>query len=145
MKGVVLMSADKSTQELNKDVVGRYIEALNRGDVETLRQLFTPDALVYGVLGWGELDEVVPIWKQLHEGLAMELTAEQMVAEGDTVAVRYTERGTFRDEFLGNQPTGKSYELVAMEWFVVHDGKIHRRWGARDSSSQARQIGLPLG
>ncbi len=139
------MSADKSTQESNKDVVERYIEALNRGDVETLRQLFTPDALVYGVLGWGELDEVVPIWQQLHKGLAMELTAEQIVAEGDTVAVRYTERGTFREEFLGNQPTGESYELVAMEWFVLRDGKIHRRWGARDSASQARQIGLPLG
>jgi predicted ester cyclase len=41
----------------------------------------------------------------------MELTMEQMVAEGDTVAVRYSERGTFRDEYLGNQPTGQSYEL----------------------------------
>jgi ketosteroid isomerase-like protein len=55
------MSAVTSTQESNKEVVGRYVEALNRGDMETLRQLFTPDALVYGVLSWGELDEVVPI------------------------------------------------------------------------------------
>ena len=139
------MSKVVNTQELNKEVVGRYVEALNRGDIETLRQLFTPDALVYGVLGWGGLDEVVPIWQQLHQGLALELTAEQMVAEGDTVAVRYTERGTFQDAFMGHQPTGKSYELVAMEWFVLRDGKIHRRWGARDSASQARQIGLPLG
>jgi predicted ester cyclase len=44
-----------------------------------------------------------------------------MVAEGDTVAVRYTERGTFQDAFMGHQPTGKSYELVAMEWFVLRD------------------------
>jgi ketosteroid isomerase-like protein len=139
------MSAVTSTQESNKEVVGRYVEALNRGDMETLRQLFTPDALVYGVLGWGELDEVVPIWRQLHQGLAMELTVKQMVAEGDTVAVRYTERGTFWDEFLGNQPTGESYELVAMEWFILRDGKIHLRWGARNGASQARQIGLPLG
>jgi predicted ester cyclase len=139
------MSAVTSTQESNKEAVGWYIEALNRGDVETLRQHFTPDALVYGVLGWGELDEVVPIWRQLRQGLTMELTVEQMIAEGDTVAVRYTERGTFRDEFLGNQPTGESYELVAMEWFVLRDGKIHQRWDARDGASQARQIGLPLG
>ncbi|MDQ4062311.1 MAG: nuclear transport factor 2 family protein [Actinomycetota bacterium] len=139
------MSEVMSTQESNKEVVGQYVEALNQGDMETLRRLFTPDALIYGVLGWGGLDEVVPIWQQLHQGLAMELTAEQMVAEDDTVAVRYTERGTFRDEFLGNQPTGESYELVAMEWFVLRDGRIHRRWGARDGASQARQIGLPLG
>jgi predicted ester cyclase len=139
------MLAVTSTQKSNKEVVGWYVEALNRGDVETLQQLFTPNALVYSVLGWGELDEVVPIWRQVHEGLTMELTVEQMIAEGDTVAVRYTERGTFRDEFLGNQPTSESYELVAMEWFVLRDGKIHRRWGARDGASQARQIGLPLG
>lgn len=130
--------------EENKRVVRQYVEAFNRGDVEALRQLFTPDALVYGVLGWGGLDEVVPIWQQLHQGLAMELTAEQMIAEDDVVAVRYTERGEFRGDFMGNPPTGKSFELVAMEWFILRNGKIHRRWGARDSASQARQVGLPL-
>ncbi len=138
------MSEVVRVQEANKEVVGRYVDALNRGDLEELRGLFTPDALVYGVLGWGELDEVEPIWRQLHEGLGLELTVEQMVAEGDVVAVRYTERGTFKGAFMGNEPTGRSYELVAMEWFVMRDGKIHRRWGARDAATQARQIGLPL-
>ncbi len=138
------MSEVVSMQEAYKEVVGRYVDALNRGDLEELRGLFTPDALVYGVLGWGELDEVEPIWRQLHEGLGLELTVEQMVAEGDVVAVRYTERGTFKGAFMGNEPTGRSYELVAMEWFVMRDGKIHRRWGARDAATQARQIGLPL-
>jgi hypothetical protein len=42
------------------------------------------------------------------------------------------------------EPTGKTYEIVAMEWFELRDGRIARRWGARDSASQARQIGLPL-
>lgn len=68
-----------------------------------------------------------------------------MIAEGDRVAVRYTERGAFKGAFRGQQPTGKSYELVAMEWFVVKGGKIQRRWGARDAASQARQIGLTPG
>ena len=67
-----------------------------------------------------------------------------MIAEGDRVAVRYIERGTFAGPFRGNQPTGKSYELVALETFLLKDGKIQQRWGARDSASQARQIGLPL-
>jgi predicted ester cyclase len=72
------------------------------------------------------------------------LVIEEMIAEGDLVAARYTERGKFVGPFLGHAPTGKSYQLVAMEWFVVKDGKIQRRWGARDAASQARQIGLPL-
>ncbi len=31
-----------------------------------------------------------------------------------------------------------------MEWFALRDGKIERRWGARDHAAQARQMGLPL-
>ena len=130
--------------EENKQVVRQYVEAFNRGELDTLRSLFTPDALVYGVLGWGSLNEVVPIWEELHAAFANELTVVEMIADGDVVAVRYTERGTFRGPFRGQQPTGKSFELVAMEWFILQDGKIHRRWGARDSAAQARQIGLPL-
>lgn len=137
--------ADTSNAERNKAVVRAYVEAFNRGDLDALRALFTDDALVYGVLGWGGLDVVAPIWRELHEAFKIELTAEQLVAEDDLVAVRYVERGTFVGPFRGQPPTGTSFELVAMEWFVFKDGKIHRRWGARDAASQARQLGLPLG
>jgi len=67
-----------------------------------------------------------------------------MVAEGDTVAVRYTEQGCSVGEWNGQPATGKPYEVVAMEWFVIKDRKIHRRWGARDSGSQSRQMGLSI-
>jgi steroid delta-isomerase-like uncharacterized protein len=130
------------TFEEHKQVVLQYVEAFNRGDCDTLRALFTADALIYGVLGWGSIEQVIPIWQELHAGLANQLTVEEIIAEGNTVAVRYTERGTFRGSFRGQEPTGKSFELVAMEWFVFSQGKIHRRWGARDSASLARQIGL---
>lgn len=132
------------SESTNKQIVKRYVEAFNAGDLETLRTLFAPDALVYGVLGWGGMEQVLPIWKQLHEAFGIQLNVEEMAADGDSVAVRYTERGTFRAPFRGQSPTGKSYELVAMEWFIVRGGKIQRRWGARDSAAQSRQIGLPL-
>ena len=126
----------------NKAVVRQYVDAFNQGDQEVLRTLFVPDAIIYGVLGWGSFNDVLPIWRELHEGLAMELIVEDMAAEGDVVAVRYTERGRFVGPFRGHAPTGKAYEITAMEWFVLKDGLIQRRWGARDSASQARQIGL---
>jgi ketosteroid isomerase-like protein len=43
------------TEEINRKVVLDYVDAFNRGDMESLRTLFTPDALIYGVLGWGGL------------------------------------------------------------------------------------------
>jgi predicted ester cyclase len=133
-----------SPLERNKAVVRDYIAAFNRGDMVALRQIYAPDAVVHGVLGWGEMDKVIPIWEMLHSAFAIELTAEEMIAEGNEVAARYTERGTFQGAFRGNEPTGRSYERVAMEWLVLRDGKILKRWGARDSASRARQIGLPL-
>lgn len=125
----------------NKNVIRRYVELFNDGDLEKLRELFTRDAMVYGVLGWGKVDDVMPIWRQLTESLAMRLTIDDIVAEENTVAVRYTETGTAKASFFGKPATGKSYELVAMEWFVLRDGKIDRRWGARDAASQAKQLG----
>ncbi len=133
-----------SPQEQNKNIVRQYVDAFNRGDMDALRSLFAEEAEIQGVLGKGLMDKVMPIWRQLVEGYGIQLTIEDMIAEGDMVAVRYTERGTFRQPAFGKEPTGKSYELVAMEWFVIRDGKIQRRWGARDAASQARQLGIPI-
>lgn len=132
-------------EEDNKRVVLEYAEAFNRGDTDSLRRLFTDDALVYGVLGWGGMDAVVPIWEEIHAAFALNMQVEAIIAEGDTVAVRYVERGTSVGSFRGGPVTGRSFEVVAMEWFVFKDGRIHRRWGARDNAAQFRQMGLPLG
>ena len=128
----------------NKEVVRAYVDAFNRGDMEMLRSLFTEDAQVQGVLGWGGMDVVVPIWEELHAAFGITLQIEDMIAEGDVVAARLVDRGASLGAFRGQGPTGRNYEVVAMEWFVMRDGQIHRRWGARDWASQARQMGLKV-
>ncbi len=127
--------------ETNKDIVRLYVDRFNAGDLEGLSELFTEDALVYGVLGWGKVEEVMPIWKQLVESLAMQLEITDMIVEGDKVAVRYVERGTAKAVFFDKPATGQSYELIAMEWFEIAAGRIRRRWGARDFAAQSRQLG----
>ncbi|MBV9697053.1 MAG: ester cyclase [Gammaproteobacteria bacterium] len=131
--------------DANKTVVRAYVEAFNRGDLAALEALLAPDAEIQGVLGKGMFARVEPIWRQLIEGYGIQLTVEELIAEGDKVAVRYTERGTFKAPAFGHAPTGRSYELVAMEWFEIRGGQIARRWGARDAASQARQLGIPPG
>jgi predicted ester cyclase len=126
----------------NKQIVQHYVAAFNAGDMDRLQTLFAPDALIYGVLGWGALDVAIPIWRELHAAFAIELTIDGIIAEGDVVAARYVERGNYIAPFRGKEPTGKSYELVAMEWFQIRDGRIYRRWGARDAAAQARQLGI---
>ena len=95
-------------------------------------------------MGAGGMDKVISIWRELHTAFGIQLTIEEMIVESDCVAVRYTERGIFRGAFRGQPPTGKPFEVVAIEWFTVCDRKVERRWGARDFTAIARQIGLPL-
>ncbi|WP_111431284.1 nuclear transport factor 2 family protein [Rhodobacteraceae bacterium DSL-40] len=127
----------------NRAVVAAYVAAMNAGDFAAMRALFTEDAEIQGVTGVGGLDFALGVWRQLHDGLGMELTVEEMAAEGACVAVRYTERGRWTGPFMAQgEPTGRSYTLVAMEWFELRGGRIARRWGARDAAAQARQLGF---
>ena len=131
-----------TVEEASKNVVRAYVDAFNRGDLEALRELVAEDGEIQGVFGRGVFARIEPIWRQLIEGYGMQLTIEGLVAEGNVVAARYTERGTFRARAFGHEPTGRAYELVAMEWFEIENGRIRRRWGARDAAAQARQLGL---
>jgi steroid delta-isomerase-like uncharacterized protein len=131
-------------EEANKAVVLRYVDAFNRGDLQALRALLADDAQIQGVMGEGLFERIEPVWRQLIEGYGMQLQVEELVAEGHLVAARFTETGTFKRPAFGHEPTGQSYTLVAMEFFEIRDGKIQRRWGARDAASQMRQLGIAL-
>lgn len=128
----------------NKQTVDDYVKAFNAGNFERLRGLFTPDAQIFGVVGWGDVEAAEPVWRQLHDGLAATLQVEEVAVDGETVVVRYTERGKFIGAFMGHAPTGRPFECLAMEWYTMKDGRIHRKWGVRDSLRIARQIGLAL-
>ena len=131
-----------SIEDEAKKVVLNYVESFNRGDLDALKSLLTDDAEIQGVLGKGQFEKIAPIWRQLIEGYGMQLHVQSLIAEGNIVAARYIEKGTFKAPAFGIEPTGKSYELVAMEWFEIENRKIKRRWGARDSASQYRQLGI---
>lgn len=144
---LVLMSAGTTSADpgigwsANKDIVQQYFQKFNSGDIDGVRKTFTPDGEVEGVMGWGTVDSFLPIWKQKVESLGIHLTVDEIISEGDFVAVRLTEKGISRAPFFGHPATGKLYQLFAMEWFEIKDGKIRRRWAARDAASQARQLG----
>jgi len=131
-----------SLETESKEVVLQYVDAFNQGNLEVLESLLAEEAEIQGVFGKGIFEKIRPIWKQLIEGFGMQLKVEGIVSEGNIVAVRYIETGVFKQPAFGHEPTGKSYELVAMEWFEIENRKIKRRWGARDSASQYRQLGI---
>ena len=63
------------TNEQNKQIVLAYVDAFNRCDIDELCTIFTDDALVYGVLGWGGMDQVVPIWREIKAAFDVNIRA----------------------------------------------------------------------
>jgi hypothetical protein len=48
-------------------------------------------------------------------------------------------QGTFRG-LSGEQPTGRTYQVVAMEWFELKGDLIAKRCGARDFDAIKKQV-----
>ncbi len=49
-------------------------------------------------------------------------TVEDIVAEGDTVAMRVTVSGTHEGEFMGIEPTGNDFTIPNMVFTRIDDG-----------------------
>ncbi len=70
------------------------------------------------------------------------VTLEDLVAEGDRVAVRLTFSGTQQGEFMGIPPTGKSFTLAGMNVFRIEHGKIAENWPQLDMLGLLQQLGV---
>jgi steroid delta-isomerase-like uncharacterized protein len=71
-----------------------------------------------------------------------QVTVEDIVAEGDKVAVRTTARGTHMGEFMGVPPTGKQITISGMDITRFSEGKIVEHWGLVDAMAMMQQLGL---
>jgi steroid delta-isomerase-like uncharacterized protein len=66
---------------------------------------------------------------------------EDMVADGDTVAVRYTMTGTHRGEFSGVPATDRAVVAQSMAFYRLADGKIVEERAQLDMLGILQQIG----
>jgi len=65
---------------------------------------------------------------------------EDLVAEGDKVAVRFTVIGTHKGEFQGIAPTSKQVSFTVMDILTITDGKITEEWATADLMTLMQQI-----
>jgi predicted ester cyclase len=70
------------------------------------------------------------------------VTIDQMIAEGDTVAIRLTFRGTHTGDFQGIAPTGKAVTVPAMDMYRLVEGKVVEHWGGPNQLSLLQQLGV---
>jgi len=71
------------------------------------------------------------------------VTHEDLIVQGDKVAVRNTVSGTHQGTFMGIQPTGKHIEMRTMDVHQVRDGRIIATWHLEDFAGLMAQLNAP--
>ena len=130
--------------EENKALVRRFVEEFwNEGNMATADELMAVDAEIH--MPTGEVVDLdglkgfaatfrgsFPDWHS---------TLEELVAEGDRVAERWTGRGTHLGELQGIPPTGKRVEAPGSVFYRLVEGKIVEFRGQLDMMGLMQQLG----
>ncbi len=135
--------ADKMSAKEKIEIVQQFVEYFNQGNIENCCALHHPDAIIHGGLGNRGIAWAKEYWHKMRAAFPnMKLIIDDIISEGETVVVRFTENsGPFEHPFMGIEPTGKEYSIKTIEWFKIVDGKIKERWSARDSWEILQQLG----
>ncbi|MFJ9033723.1 ester cyclase [Streptomyces sp. NPDC102274] len=128
----------------NEIAVRRFYEALATGDTALVDEALATDWEAVPPLRTGSGPEG---WKAsiAHlRGVFSELTfeIEDVVMNGDMIAVRAVNRAKHTGELLGVEGTGREVEFRAADFHRVVDGRIVRTWHLEDYFGIAHQIGL---
>ena len=143
--------AQEALEEQNIEIVRRYFESVDKGDVESLLvlvdEIFAPDYIdnsasyvEHGIEGVKKhVKFAFNTFGDMRHGL------EEMIAEGDLVCIRGTFQATHKGDFMGVQPTGTKLTCPMLWMFRVKEGKIQEGWIDWDSLfSMAMQLGMEL-
>ena len=136
----------------NKEIVRRYYEeALNEGRTDLLEELIAQDVVNHDPLsdetltpeearGFEGFQRHVEVFHEAFpDGM---VTLDEMIAEGDVVAARFTVEGTHEGRFGGFEPTGERVSETSMVFYRIEDGKIVERWLESDNLSFLQQLGV---
>jgi hypothetical protein len=70
---------------------------------------------------------------------------EDIIAEGDRVAVRLTAHAVHEGELMGMPASGKAYTISEIHIFRIKDGKVTEHWREADLLGMMRQLGALAG
>ena len=65
---------------------------------------------------------------------------QQIIAEGDLVAIYCIHSGRHTGDFFGMPPTGRSFAYEQVHLVKMRDGKGVEQWGVRDDATLMRQL-----
>jgi len=142
------MKSQAEVEEQNKEVVLKFYEELDNGNIENVMELFAPNFLWYT-----PSNSPNPMSREeAHEFLKVVLIAfpkwqhkiEEIIAVGDKVITRAIDYTTHEGEFQGIPATGNKVEFGVIVIFRIEDGKIVEMREEGDMLGLMQQLGMEL-
>lgn len=138
------------TGEANKAVARQiFEEVLNAGRSDRIGELAAPDLEVH----YSDGTEPVRGLSAYQQALDASRKAfgeqyfviEDMLSDGDRVAVRWTMRAVHRGEYMGAPATGRQVTISGTSIYRLAGGKVAAAWVSSDDLGLLRQVGaVPL-
>jgi predicted ester cyclase len=131
-----------ATHQTNKHIIrSLYEDCINTGALERLDELVAPGYV--GPQGEAGPDGFRKTIQGLRAGIPdIRFTIDELIAEGDGVAVRWTWRGTHTGPLRCLEPSQKPVTNAGIALYHLNDGKIVRAALQTDRVGFLQQIGV---
>jgi len=128
----------------NKELVRRAYDAVNRGAIDEFGNLLADDFKEIDQRGKTKNKvESIAETKDLKRAMPdLRYDIQEIIAEGDKVAVVDTFSGTMKGEIMGMQPTGKKMSVPEVDVYRVKNGKLIEVRSALDTGFMMEQLGF---
>jgi len=136
--------------EENKAIIGSFAELWNTGNLAIADEIFSPDFVNHdpndpGVTNLESYKGYVPAVRIGFPDI--NISVDDLVAEEEKVAFRYTIIATHQGELMGMPATGIQVVWTGITVAHLADGKIMEMWWAKDTLGMLQQLGVipPMG
>lgn len=136
--------------ETNKAIVQRYLEQVwNERRRELFEEFYVENVVLHSTgapsgpgLGPG-LEGIKTAYDRLLNAFPdIQITNDDVIAEGDKVVARWTLRGTHQGELRGIPATGKQVTQSGISIFCLDNARIVEVWVQADNMSLMQQLGV---
>jgi steroid delta-isomerase-like uncharacterized protein len=133
--------------EANKTIARRWIEELwNKGNHSVADELiasgYTHHDPSTPELGRGPESEKKRVTLYRTAFPDFRISIDDLIAEDDRIAIRWTCRGTHKGDLSGIAPTGKGFTITGTSVGRISGGKVVEGWVNWDALGMFQQLGI---
>ena len=134
----------KTIEDMNKEFMQVYTEDFwNTHNLAAINKYYSADFIMHSVSGDRNLEQYKQLCQEYFTAFPdLHITSDDLVAEGDKVAKRWTVTSTHKGEFMGIPATGNHIRVTGIEIFRIKDGKIVELWVNMDNLGMMQQLGV---